>query len=1195
MDYHTKYLKYKNKYLELKGGFINKPQYEDDTINSIAVTNKTNNNLIYNIDTDLFYDEPKITKIEFLKILNQILVTEDTKLTDLKNNTAELEKNKRKITIITQNIEILKKISEKSKLEPDDHLFSYLQKENIPGGQKIDATINQQFNEKFNQYLQSLSDKYNEVFSSIVPINDNFFPILRHKEAYSIYLQNTNSGLKKMYEIYFKGEHLKRPDEKFILDDNFKFNKIYPLFEILKYDEKYPLINNAHLLQAYILTANRSTLESLLIFYAKYFKDDFTNWFKSYGFIDTKTQQIIYYYKPNIMCSFILAHQIVKFYYCYLEINYSWNYHLMESTLSRLPELTPEEKEDVKKAIDSTNKYKSEVDKILMILRKIIIQKDHPKEHYITILKYSKYLLLTEPNKDFINFIIYTVIIINLYQNINETNQLFSAYNFLRINNKYNETMKQIDKDTDFYKSIKELNGFIKLSFEQNKNLFFIDLVEELYYYKVLKNKAKDSSFLESILLFLFINYLDNHPILSKVQNIQLHFVNFSPNPIIFINKSGDNLVKSHFSNPVYNLLMDFYANLFFSKEYLIGLKFCNYSAMDDKFIDPRGLVGSGLPMVRPMCGEVTILNFINALIWNATEKKLDPEYLPETSIEKLKTFYTVNQNNLLLLEREEIYTPFFELLRDIPFTLSDEELEEKSIRKNIRDYGDNNINSPYRYYTKDANHTIIKGNELRVTYKNMCRVLAHLFNKKDLFTSISADILNDNTLKDIIMMFRNPIKDNLIMDYNFEGDYVHGVIKFDSFKFDFGYHSESTINTGSDTSLETIMIDDSINNYIFHKNNFSNIPEAIFSAKIKGKKSEHTEFDFKVIDDKSLITYLNVLATIDNYYIDVKLIYNLLKNKKTNVLKHLFKELIVYNKNMWLTFLSYIIAIDDPEHNFFINKYLDIVKRNKFKSNEIIFIYNYIKSNKSSIIKLFNKLDKYINIKDIYLNRDDFDSIKEFIKSSIKKDEDYNKYTIIILLIEEKYDKLLELIKKHIINFTDIINSNYESKHILNKEFINKMIEFFRDDSNKKYLYFNSHFYSNLLIDFLFEIQIQDKLLVDNFSRLFGFLVKKSKDNYPAEFEKFLYEKLFSFLRQSTTSIENEELKFFTYKKFNIIFEKITIDTIFIDKFKPALKEYIENHKLNKFTITSNSFKNFIQFNRFISFNNNITISDLF
>ena len=183
-----------------------------------------------------------------------------------------------------------------------------------------------------------------------------------------------------------------------------------------------------------------------------------------------------------------------------------------------------------------------------------------------------------------------------------------------------------------------------------------------------------------------------------------------------------------------------------------------------------------------------------------------------------------------------------------------------------------------------------------------------------------------------------------------------------------------------------------------------------------------------------------------------------------------------------------------------------------------------------------------------------------------------------------------MELVKKDIITFLDVFKygkqHTYDSNIILKAEFIDKIIEFFRNDSNKKYLIASN----NLIIKALFILNIKYTPYLSEFSRLFGFLVKKSIENYETEFKDFFTFTLKEFLNNSRTSIENEENQFFTYKKFNLIYDKIKITEPLIDTFKPLFKSYLQSHGIESMNYKNvPPFKNYTQFIRFISFNNTI------
>jgi hypothetical protein len=100
-----------------------------------------------------------------------------------------------------------------------------------------------------------------------------------------------------------------------------------------------------------------------------------------------------------------------------------------------------------------------------------------------------------------------------------------------------------------------------------------------------------------------------------------------------------------------------------------------------------------------------------------------------------------------------------------------------------------------------------------------------------------------------------------------------------------------------------------------------------------------------------------------------------------------------------------------------------------------------------------------------------------------------------------------------------------------------------------------------------------------------------KSIENYETEFYKLFATLLTKFLQKSETSIRKEEHIYFTYKKFNLIFEKIKITQKLIDEFKPLFKEYLVKRKIidMEYKKSIPFIMKYPQFIRFISFNNTI------
>jgi hypothetical protein len=1084
------------------------------------------------------------------------------------------------------------------------------------------------------------------------------------------------------------------------LDDDYRERFIFP-----KKTEDYiyflKVNKNINVLEYHLLNTNKHLLPELFIFYKKFYGDDFMNWFNLYATL-TESNQILYHQKPNIMSTFILSNSInilKKIYEIVNELTLEVlirpeRDHKASIEKSRSDILKPDNFRDITDIDDNyayldsilksikTTKFPSEVHKIFFVLKRISINKTFK---FKSIFLFINYLLQSEksdeegqaptggassssetpvssikinlPQVDRIRIRDELIIILNLIKNSPEINlqeidinRLVHSYNFLGINAKYIESIGWLSRNEDtFYKNIKELNTLIKLSSENVSNLLFINLLEEAYYYKCLKSRInplgnENTNFIEVIFMFFYFNNLNTNVILKNLTNLNLQLCNLLQETCkdILLNKDGV-ISHSNMSTPEEKLTGQFYKILYFNTDYLVGLKFMDYKMMYYKFNDPRGdsrITNSGEG--RPMCGEVTLMNFLNSMLWNATDNKLDITYFPDTTKPELVEFYRKNESKLNSFNTKPIYEEFFNLLKNIPFNLSTN-YEMIPLASNIRsrDYGDANLKTPYRYYDlKPRTQIINTGVEFRLSYYNICRVLSYLLNLSDELSfdniqRLDADgnlvlmpenllqvsrviipaieeatdeeiaqaerlaeelqpgggadrgervkaqlaqilakrpgagpptkysTLNKFTLRNIIDKFKNPNKLKFISTYKLisEGDLLYAVdpikeVSFDFLKFTFGTHSSEVLSGVEKQNLKIIMENPLMGKNIYRNSYSTDIGQAFYQSKLKG--TEFLKILYENCPDSHLINYFNILNQEE--YISKRILMELIFARKINVLYFIFERFNIYDKKVWIKFIMLLLDMNIKDsYEKYIKLYFNLLKKDKFNTKELTII---LSENIEDDIRLFrnrfDKIQEFLNIKDIPFIGSLISSklgrgIIDYIYTKLG-DNDFNINTLKFLFYttsEINYDRLFGLVKSDKLNFNDIFEAldfssllNLYSFYDFNFKFdYDKIMVFFRDPVNEKYLWKGGLIFRNLFKNKVYPPQLDDNI------KLLGFIVRTILRNINNEENsefKVRKEKQFKktfkglILELFSNKSSLKQIGFIPFRKINMIFEKI-------------------------------------------------------
>jgi hypothetical protein len=543
------------------------------------------------------------------------------------------------------------------------------------------------------------------------------------------------------------------------------------------------------------------------------------------------------------------------------------------------------------------------------------------------------------------------------------------------------------------------------------------------------------------------------------------------------------------------------------------------YYEFDDPRKDERAikLTRAG----RPMCGEITIMNLLNFLLFNKKTKQIDFNYLPEITQREnkdLTDFY--KQYNVLseYNKKSALISKFFSFMIDIPFEIISGIDDLYSIRSFERDYGDYNIPCVYRYNTIEnkGGKTFIKnGVELRVTYFNLLRVLSFILKLdgelelRKLEENRNDDTFVKNALKEIIKLFQNPDIETITKDYTILFDKDDPIYSYSN-PIEIGIYganlklsAHSEFNLISNTRKNFRKIKKLFTGYkiILNKINYTkenpvDIYSSIFFAIFK-ENNIYSEINFKYIPENYIIKFLNVLhLDFDDLYIPGSIIIELINFKKTNTLKIIFDK-FNFLKKFYSLYLNYLIVNGiEFDINEYLKKYfLKYTKLSSYLFSDIIN-YNNIQIVKNIIDAKKNRIDYSLeSIK----TQEMFDLLDSTIDPKINKIKLYhqkivgsifnNKSTKFDFIDSTIFRKILkkniEFYKNYIFGWTNI-----------SKNFIEKIstLDSVRDIITPKILSTNISSYKMLKIIKLklpyykFESDDNLKMLIsNNYKRLIG------------------------------------------------------------------------------------------------------------
>ena len=912
-------------------------------------------------------------------------------------------------------------------------------KVNLDSVNKIDVNKelpDAQIREKYNNYKSNFftekfeenSEKYNSLMENILPFNIFDSQLFKPLQEYDgARIKNFIVINKDNYELF---RYNNTPIENYyLINEDYSFTKIEPKIFIEKKDY-YPVFDKKNAIHSLFMEgllcySNKDNVLAIIKFLYK-FESTFIDWIKNYYIYNMDTNILLIPKSPTIFKTIILANGINYYINFYRDSYNTIKYNF--SNISNCEQVL----------IDKFNKIYTNPDNnedIIKIL-KLLIKEVTIDEDTIIRLIYSSNIINKEKLCNFLYAISINFKLIK--------NNIISAYNFLNITYYYEILKTKFTDRTNFIAELSNINYYIKMSSVNVWNLFLINMLSEVIIFDKLKNDTFLSDQLFSLIFYFYIDHIFNSSLKTLVNYKHQYKLLGISNSITLTESLSDN-----WDFEKYQFL---YQGLFNS---LKGFEVRDYTEANlyKYFIDPRGdaraqaTIGTG----RPMCGEVTIMNFLNFLLYNKDTQKIDYNFLPEETNEnrELVDFYKIN-TNIKKYKNKDVAMKFFDFLKNIPFNVK-KGIDDSNISNRInRDYGDNNLGSIYRYYILTEDNTKFKaGEELRVTYFNLCRVLSYILKLKDDLSNENIETnLNESTLKNIIAKFRNPNKD-LIKDYKLIYDtseteiykFNQISIRFNNVTLSLGCHSTFSIKSVSSNIKKDIrkLIPTILNNYYLDLLKILTIPQSIFLAIFKGTNI-FSEIRFDKMLESDIIKFIDIYANTD-IVIPNPIIKTLIDKNYRIALNKIFETFIItsYSKKIYLLFLldNNISINDDKINYFFIKNYhvpldnllLDklilheyyniinfLIENNILKISQWPLLLSNIKTKKifDYIIEKFKYTPKiiYKNLMlDIYSNKDIF--YIPYIHKSIIKQADGKGYTPLFhAILSNNYFNIEQLIK---------------------------------------------------------------------------------------------------------------------------------------------------------------------------------------
>ena len=622
MTYQKKYIKYKQKYLELKN---NKMYGGFHDISDI-------------VDYDIYCkDKQQIIpyKKQIIKILDDLQIKLELeihkKCDEAKPNDKIIDKLDKKYNII-------------NKIKNDNYCDKDVPELLITGYSKI-------YKDSISKYVNSEDFKYTfeNLFFNMSPINflsKTFYPITYSN--FTVYTERTIDGIKYYFEIY-KNIINELPIQYYLITNLYTLILTDKPEELIEKKLEFPLLNkeldtheiynkNRYVIEGLVLTYDLEKMKNILKMYYLHVPIEFNKWIQYFLFFNISDLSLIHQESFKIMDAFIISNN----YNIYFENIYMG---VLSLNLGQ-------------KIINNS----FPLDTPIIDLTKDLLIKAYFKEK-ISDVKYNIY------EDDIVKHPIIEIILA-IIDPIKE--HLINAYNCGKINYLAKKTIRNTNEY--FNTNLAELNKYLKFTRTQILTSIVSELYDELYDFLVLSKIVVPYDLL-CILNSIYYYRIYNLPNVKNLINYQSQFsinnLHIMYEPVINSEYEINAFIKNYdifYRKSFHEYLYYFYNN--------IAIKIPNYILF--KYTEPINKLNIMRPDGRmlnnhPICGEITILNLINLLIVN--NDKLNVELLPPHTIPQLVDFYK-EYNTLNKLNSNFVINKFANILWKIPFDFINNRLD---------------------------------------------------------------------------------------------------------------------------------------------------------------------------------------------------------------------------------------------------------------------------------------------------------------------------------------------------------------------------------------------------------------------------------------------------------------------------------------------------------------------------------------
>lgn len=639
-----------------------------------------------------------------------------------------------------------------------------------------------------------------------------------------------------------------------------------------------------------------------------------------------------------------------------------------------------------------------------------------------------------------------------------------------------------------------------------------------------------DDSLLVEYILYTFISINANKQLIPFNINILTH-----------------NIKRHHL-----NLIRDTHKLNIFNGLFNNGYQIFAYSpsVLADP-IDPYSLKTS-------TCGETMILNLINYLIYDDKTNKLNYNWLPIDTMPEIIDFF--KKNNTIHLTKENCLD-FYKLLQRHTFII--QKLDHYNA-DNYRVYSQTRqINSieklPY-IFTNDLNTAMnlniynskgehlsnmseiqYSGYTIRPGYISIIRILNLVLGYHKIDSKYNENLvmhnINENSLKDILLTFKNPNINNILINYEFVDKFIFQnlvcEIKLTS-KFglilNYNHAYVNYNNISSDRSREVdnslLRYDDYYTyNFNFKKNNplsflfvkyftpkfYEFINNSIYDSMDVEYFEEYLDILIKYylnVDSNNIIYIHKNITNKQNIDLIKRFLDVLIKNK-INIVIHdkIFNDIsLLYKKDQYITELfDYLIKnIINLKPYFFID---NIIKNYNYELIKTIY-----KNNPSILYQLSNTNNIIHNLKPEYNILID-DNIYSNLFELLNQNKEV--FNLLINTPNHKFSYSFEyIIYKHFIavcnsKFTQLQNSYYTFDRDLIKKEMNKYINIVPNGVNFIIMFYKmlnmynefSYTFFNIKINILLELLTSHKFInpttnILHYNKLYTLLINKYNEN---------------------------------------------------------------------------------------------------